>query len=29
MNYLTGSDEEAITGTAHAQEHMLFRGSKR
>jgi len=28
MNYLTGSDEEAITGIAHAQEHMLFRGSK-
>jgi zinc protease len=28
MNYLTGSDEEAITGTAHAQEHMLFRGSQ-
>ncbi len=28
MNYLTGSDEESITGTAHAQEHMLFRGSK-
>ncbi len=28
MNYLTGSDEEAITGLAHAQEHMLFRGSK-
>ncbi|MBV8643465.1 MAG: insulinase family protein, partial [Candidatus Eremiobacteraeota bacterium] len=27
MNYLTGSDEEAITGIAHAQEHMLFRGS--
>jgi zinc protease len=28
MNYLTGSDEEPITGVAHAQEHMLFRGSK-
>ncbi|HTJ28453.1 MAG TPA: pitrilysin family protein [Candidatus Limnocylindria bacterium] len=28
MNYLTGSNEEAITGLAHAQEHMLFRGSK-
>jgi zinc protease len=28
MNYLTGSDEEPITGLAHAQEHMLFRGSK-
>ncbi|HEX3551249.1 MAG TPA: insulinase family protein, partial [Candidatus Elarobacter sp.] len=28
MNYLTGSDEESITGIAHAQEHMLFRGSK-
>ncbi len=27
MNYLTGSDEEPITGLAHAQEHMLFRGS--
>ena len=28
MNYLAGSDEEPITGLAHAQEHMLFRGSK-
>ena len=28
MNYLTGSDEEPIAGIAHAQEHMLFRGSK-
>ncbi|HEY4442207.1 MAG TPA: pitrilysin family protein, partial [Candidatus Elarobacter sp.] len=28
MNYLTGSDEEPITGLAHAQEHMMFRGSK-
>jgi zinc protease len=28
MNYLTGSDEEPITGIAHAQEHMLFRGSQ-
>jgi zinc protease len=28
MNYLVGSDEEPITGIAHAQEHMLFRGSK-
>ncbi|HZX68054.1 MAG TPA: pitrilysin family protein [Candidatus Elarobacter sp.] len=28
MNYLTGSDEEPIVGLAHAQEHMLFRGSK-
>jgi zinc protease len=28
MNYLAGSDEEPITGVAHAQEHMLFRGSK-
>jgi zinc protease len=28
MNYLTGSDEEPIFGTAHAQEHMLFRGSR-
>ena len=28
MNYLAGSDDESITGLAHAQEHMLFRGSK-
>jgi zinc protease len=28
MNYLTGSDEEPIFGIAHAQEHMMFRGSK-
>ncbi len=28
MNYLAGGDEEPITGVAHAQEHMLFRGSK-
>ncbi|HEY0380968.1 MAG TPA: pitrilysin family protein [Candidatus Elarobacter sp.] len=28
MNYLAGADEEPITGIAHAQEHMLFRGSK-
>lgn len=28
MNYLSGSDDEPITGIAHAQEHMLFRGSK-
>ncbi len=28
MNYLAGGDEEPITGIAHAQEHMLFRGSK-
>ncbi len=28
MNYLAGSNDEAITGLAHAQEHMLFRGSK-
>lgn len=28
MNYLAGSDEEAITGLAHATEHMMFRGSK-
>ncbi|MGH7715957.1 MAG: M16 family metallopeptidase, partial [Vulcanimicrobiaceae bacterium] len=28
MNYETGADEEPITGLAHAQEHMMFRGSK-
>ncbi len=28
MNYRAGADDEAITGLAHAQEHMLFRGSK-
>jgi zinc protease len=28
MNYLAGADEEPVTGIAHAQEHMLFRGSK-
>jgi len=28
MNYLAGAQEEPITGIAHAQEHMLFRGSK-
>ena len=28
MNYLAGADEEPIAGLAHAQEHMLFRGSK-
>jgi zinc protease len=28
MNYKTGADEEPITGLAHAQEHMMFRGSK-
>ncbi|MBV9439712.1 MAG: insulinase family protein, partial [Candidatus Eremiobacteraeota bacterium] len=27
MNYLAGADEEPITGTAHGQEHMMFRGS--
>ncbi len=27
-NYLTGANEEPITGLAHAQEHMMFRGSK-
>ena len=26
-NYLAGANDEAITGTAHAQEHMMFRGS--
>jgi zinc protease len=28
LNYEAGSDDESITGLAHAQEHMLFRGSK-
>ena len=28
MNYQTGADEEPITGLAHAQEHMMFRGSR-
>ena len=28
LNYKAGGDEEPITGVAHAQEHMLFRGSK-
>ena len=28
MNYLAGSNDEPIEGLAHAQEHMLFRGSK-
>ncbi|MGD1067926.1 MAG: insulinase family protein, partial [Vulcanimicrobiaceae bacterium] len=28
MNYLAGADDESVTGTAHAQEHMLFRGSQ-
>ena len=28
MNYLVGADDEPITGLAHAQEHMLFRGSR-
>lgn len=28
MNYEVGSDDESITGLAHAQEHMMFRGSK-
>jgi len=27
LNYLAGSDDEPITGLAHAQEHMMFRGS--
>jgi zinc protease len=27
-NYLAGANEEPITGIAHAQEHMMFRGSK-
>ena len=28
MNYQVGSDDEAIHGLAHAQEHMMFRGSR-
>ncbi len=28
LNYKAGADDEPITGLAHAQEHMLFRGSK-
>jgi zinc protease len=28
MNYEVGSDDESITGLAHATEHMMFRGSK-
>src|SRR5579872_104188 len=28
MNYEAGANEEPITGLAHAQEHMMFRGSK-
>ncbi len=27
LNYKAGADDEPITGLAHAQEHMLFRGS--
>jgi zinc protease len=27
-NYLTGANDEPITGLAHAQEHMMFRGSR-
>jgi zinc protease len=27
-NYLTGANDEHVTGLAHAQEHMMFRGSK-
>ncbi|MBV8424271.1 MAG: insulinase family protein, partial [Candidatus Eremiobacteraeota bacterium] len=28
MNYQVGADEEPFQGLAHAQEHMMFRGSK-
>ncbi len=28
LNYRTGASEEPITGIAHAQEHMMFRGSR-
>lgn len=28
LNYEAGSDDESITGLAHATEHMMFRGSK-
>ena len=28
MNYRVGADDEPITGLAHAQEHMMFRGSR-
>lgn len=28
LNYKAGADDEPITGLAHAQEHMLFRGSQ-
>ena len=28
MNYEVGSDDQSIAGQAHAQEHMMFRGSK-
>jgi zinc protease len=27
-NYLAGANDEPVTGLAHAQEHMMFRGSK-